>query len=109
MQGKVFHVKDEGTDMVFMAVKFDSEEEANLLIRQGWIVTNRLTFLAIIGPRSAAAMSTFRHPPYDLEQRTMLMGKDHTTMAVAEIVRDLHIEEIPSLLDVTDHELGGET
>lgn len=105
MKAKLFRVLDEGTEMVFLAIKFDDyqEKEIKLLENRGWRVTDRLTVLVEVGTFAGAAISTFKYPPYDLDRRSAKIDQTRTARSVAEIVRDLPVDEIPDTLDVTKY------
>lgn len=95
-------VKDEGTDMVFLVVKF-VRDDAEILNSKGWSYSPELCVIAAIGPEIRASMSIFDYPLYDIEERSGTLGANHTTVSLAEVLRDIPFDEISDLIDVTNH------
>ena len=99
VESKLVRVLDEGTDMVFMVVKFEEEDRA-LLFKAGWELNDNLCAIVALGNEFRGAMSTFQHPPYDITERTGELGYNSTTTGVAMVVRDHDFESIPNTIDL---------
>ena len=95
-------VLDEGTNMLFLVVKFE-QDDAELLSAKGWAYSPELSIIAAIGPTIQASMSIFEHPVYDIKERSKVLDVNHTTVSLAEIIKDTPFDEISEIIDVTDH------
>jgi len=93
-------VKDDGTDMVFMITKFELSD-VELLALRGWKLSPELTMITNIGPKASSSISTFRHPQYDIEERSEKLGYSHTTKNLTKVVKDMHFGDIPDEINLT--------
>ncbi|MCK4518354.1 hypothetical protein KAT92_06260 [Candidatus Babeliales bacterium] len=103
VKSKIIEVRDEGTHMVFLVTKFEPDDE-QILALTGWELTDRLCVVTALGDEARSTMGTFRHPRYDVIERTSKLGFNHTTAGVVTAIASTPFEDIPDVVDARDYE-----
>ena len=100
MKTKCVRVLDEGTDMRFIVMEPDTDEEHEVMSLNGWNID---TTKIIIYPASkpGIVMGRFNCPSYDIDEYGTGIRNNHTTQCFLETIRGKHIEEIPETIDIT--------
>jgi len=99
VKSKLVNIIDEGTSFVICVTKFDPEDQ-ELMNRTGWEISERLVLITEIDNTARSAISTFKFPHYDIQERSNIMGINGTTTKMCEQLSKIEFDDIPSVYDV---------